>query len=66
MFNLFGKKCAYCRTKIKKGKVIKREVKVPGLVGIHQKEFCSEKHADKYEKEVKEMEKSRKEGCCCG
>lgn len=65
---LFAKKCEYCRTKIEKGKEVKRNVKVPGYVGTHPKNFCCEEHARKYEQEIEEyMKKSKKSGGgCCG
>lgn len=63
---LLKKKCTYCGTKIKKGKEIFRDVKVPGLIGVKKKAFLSEKHADKYEKEVEEYLKKPKGGSCCG
>lgn len=64
---LFAKKCEYCRTKIEKGKEIKKDVKIPGYVGTHVKNFCCEEHIGKYEKEVEEyLTKPRKSsrGCC--
>ncbi len=65
--DLFKKKCQYCRNKIDKGKEIKKDVKIPGLLGTHPKNFCSEKHYDNYEKEVEEhLKNSKTIGSCCG
>ncbi len=65
---LFSKKCEYCRTKIEKGKEIKKDVKVSGYVGTHPKNFCCEEHANQYERELEEYtKKTRKSGGgCCG
>jgi hypothetical protein len=63
---LFAKKCDYCRTKIEKGKEIKKGVKIPGYVGTHPKNFCCEEHADEYQQEIeKEMKKPKSSGGCC-
>lgn len=65
--NLFKKKCEYCRTKIQKEKEIKRNVKVPGYIGTHPKNFCSEEHIEKYEHELEEyIKRPKKGGGCCG
>ncbi len=63
---LFREKCDYCREKIDKGKEKFRDVKVPGFLGTKRKAFCSNEHADNYEKEVKEHCKSSQGGGCCG
>lgn len=64
---LFAKKCEYCKTKIEKGKEVKKGVKVSGYVGTRPKNFCCEEHASKYEQELEEcMEKPREGGGCCG
>ncbi len=65
---LFAKKCEYCRTKIEKGKEVKKDVKIPGYVGTHPKNFCCDEHASKYEQEIEEyLNKPRKSGGgCCG
>lgn len=63
----FAKKCEYCRTKIEKGKEVKRDVKVPEYIGTHPKNFCSEEHANKYKQELEEYtKKPGKNGGCCG
>jgi len=63
---LFAKKCEYCRTKIEKGKEIRKDVKVPGYVGTHPKNFCCGEHTNKYEYEMEEyMKKPGKSGGCC-
>jgi len=51
MLGLFGKKCWLCSEKIEKGKEITRKSKA----------FCSDEHADEYEKRI---EKQPKGGCC--
>jgi hypothetical protein len=66
VFGLFGKKCTYCRNKIEKGREIRRDVRVPGYVGTHAKDFCCEEHADKYEEEVRQVQQQRSSGGCCG
>lgn len=58
---LFRKKCEYCRNKIEKGKEVFRNVKVAGMHGTLNRAFCSEEHANLYEKENK-----KKCGGCCG
>lgn len=65
---LFARKCEYCRAKIEKGKEFKKNVKVPGYVGTHPKNFCCEEHASKYEQELEEyMRKPKSDGGgCCG
>lgn len=63
--SLFRKKCEYCSVKIKKGKEIPMDVKIPGIVGTSEKAFCCSGHAENYEKEIEEhMKKSRSGGCC--
>lgn len=66
--SLFKKKCEYCRNKIDKDKEIKKNVKIPDFVGTHPKNFCSEEHADNYEKELEEHLNNSKKcgGSCCG
>jgi len=63
---LFKKKCEYCREKIDKDGEIRKDVKVPGFVGTRQKVFCSDGHANNYEKEVEEHCKKSKGASCCG
>ncbi|MEW6617732.1 MAG: hypothetical protein AB1333_04960 [Patescibacteria group bacterium] len=64
---LFAKKCEYCREKIEKGNGVKRDVKIPGYVGTHSKNFCCDEHASKYEQEMEEyLRKPRKSSGCCG
>ncbi len=64
---LFRKKCEYCKNKIDKGKELFRDVKDPVFVGTREKAFCSEEHADSYEREMEEhMKKPRQGGGCCG
>ena len=57
--NIMSKKCHLCHTVIK-GEHITAEVKVPKLVGLHKKHFCSENHYSKYQAYIKEYEKKRK------
>ncbi len=47
---LFKKKCKYCGSKIDKGKEVWKEVKVPEFTGTRSMPFCSEEHAEAYEK----------------
>jgi hypothetical protein len=54
-----SKKCFFCKKAIK-GEQITADVKVPGLVGLHEKHFCSEDHYSKYQAYIKEYEKKRK------
>jgi len=64
--DLFRKKCEYCKEKIDKGKEVFRDVKVPGFIGTRKKPFCSDKHANNYEKEIEEyLKKSKQGGNCC-
>jgi len=51
VFNLFKKSCWFCGEKIEKGEELTR----------YSKAFCSEEHANKYEKKV---EKQPSGGCC--
>lgn len=53
---LIGKKCLNCKNKIKSGGV-KSSVKIPGLVGFHEKWFCSEDHKKEWENFIKDWEK---------
>ena len=64
----FGKKCEYCRTKIESGEEIQKDVRVPGYLGTHPKNFCSEEHSTQYEQEVEEyLNKPKSDGGgCCG
>lgn len=64
--SLFGKKCGYCKKKIDKGREVKRDVKLPESTGTYPKNFCSENHADLYEKEVEEKKNCKHKGGCCG
>ena len=50
---LFKKKCAYCGSKINKGKEIFEEVKVPEFTGICLRAFCSKEHVELYKKNIK-------------
>ena len=50
---LFKKKCQYCGEKINKGEEIWAEVKVPEFTGTHIRAFCSEEHAELYQKCIK-------------
>lgn len=63
---LFKKKCIYCRTKIEKGKEIKKNVKIPGYLGTHPKNFCSDKHAEEYVEEINKRPQQKSGGGCCG
>ncbi len=63
---LFAKKCEYCRTKIEKGNEIKKDVKVPGYVGTHPKNFCCEEHVEKYVEEINNRPQQKGGGGCCG
>lgn len=54
---MFEKKCAYCEKKLVKGKIVRR-------LG---KDFCCEKHADKYwehQEKVAPHVKVEQKGCC--
>lgn len=48
------KRCEYCKEKIEKGEEILKEVKVPEFLEKKPRVFCSEEHADNYEKEMEE------------
>lgn len=65
---LFAKKCEYCRIKIENGKEVKKDVKVPGYIGTHSKNFCCEEHTNKYEQELEDYIKKQGKsgGGCCG
>jgi hypothetical protein len=39
---------------------------LPEFTGTHLKNFCSEDHADLYEKEVEEKKNCKPGGGCCG
>ena len=60
----FSKKCHYCRDKIN-GDVVEAKVKVPGYLGLHKKNFCSQEHIDKYNQEVRQMSQNKGKGGCC-
>ena len=65
--SLLKKKCEYCREKIKKEKVVLKNVKVPGFIGTRKKAFCCPGHASTYEREVEEhLKKPQQGGSCCG
>ena len=57
--NLFGKKCLLCNRGLDKD-YITAEVKVPNLVGLHKRYFCSNDHYSKYQDYIKKYEKKRK------
>ena len=57
--NVVSKKCLFCSMAIE-GEHITAEVKVPGLVGVHKRHFCSEEHYSKYQDYIREYEKKRK------
>lgn len=65
--SLLKKKCEYCRKKIKKGKEVLKDVKVPGFIGTREKAFCCSEHSSTYEREVEEhLKKPKQGGSCCG
>ncbi len=45
---LFKKRCAYCKSKIKPGKELFAEVKIPEFKLPKTKTFCSEEHYGTY------------------
>jgi hypothetical protein len=59
---LFKKKCAYCKKKIKPGKEIFAEVKLPEFVQPKVKAFCSEEHYNHFI-QSNQGTKSRKPYC---
>ena len=64
---LFKKKCEYCKNKIKKGKEVFKDVKIPAFIGTRKKTFCCQEHVANYEREIEEnMNKPKKGGSCCG
>ncbi|UCD07080.1 MAG: hypothetical protein JSW41_04585 [Candidatus Aenigmatarchaeota archaeon] len=58
------KKCTLCKQEIEKGKEIKEEVEVYGLVGKFKRDFCSEEHLEKYKKMTDELMKTRRPRVC--
>ncbi|MCK4497120.1 MAG: hypothetical protein KAU24_02935 [Candidatus Aenigmarchaeota archaeon] len=58
------KKCTLCKQTIEKGKEIKAEVDVYGLVGKFSRDFCSEEHLEKYNKMTEELMKTRRPRVC--
>ncbi len=46
----FSKKCTVCKTVIDKGKGLQEEVEVYGLVGKHNRHFCSERCLERHRK----------------
>jgi len=58
------KSCTLCKQPIEKGKGIKAEVEVYGLVGKFKKDFCSEEHLEKYNKMTEELMKTRRPRVC--
>ena len=50
---IFKKKCTYCKSKIKKGKEVFVEVKIPEFKDKIVKPFCSGEHAKLYKKYIK-------------
>lgn len=62
---LFSRKCELCKAKIAKGGGIRKEVEVYSLVGLHNRNFCSEECLDKYQKRTAFLIKTRtKKGVC--
>ena len=55
MFNLFKKKCEYCKKVLDKNKIVRAKVKVPEFIEMKERNFCSENHAEKYDKFVREL-----------
>ncbi len=67
LLGLIKEKCAYCKQRIGKDSEVWRNVKIYGYVGTFRKPFCSEEHADLFEKETREMQRNKKGGGgCCG
>ena len=65
--SLFKKKCLYCGKKIEKNSEVFKDVKIPGFIGTREKIFCSQEHANSYEKEVEEhLKKPKSGGSSCG
>lgn len=50
---LFRKRCFYCNKKIKKGNEIYGEVKIPEFSVTKIKSFCSKKHLEAYQDNIK-------------
>jgi len=50
--SLFKSRCDLCGDKIKKGKEIFMEVKVPEFSELKERPFCSENHGNKFRYEV--------------
>lgn len=63
--SLFRKKCEYCRGKVRKGREVFRDIRVPAFIRTKRKAFCCSGHAGNYEKEVEEYLKNNKGGICC-
>ena len=61
---LFQKKCARCKSKIGKGSGLREKVEVYGLVGMHGRDFCSEKCLDGYKKRTAALMSTRKPRVC--
>ena len=57
--DMVSKKCLFCKKAIN-SEHITADVKVPGLVGMHKRHFCSEEHYSKYQDYINEYEKKRK------
>ncbi len=60
----FKKKCFHCKSEIPKGKEIKADVDVYGLVGKHKRNFCSEECLEKYEEITAKKMSTRRDGVC--
>ena len=52
---LFKKKCEYCKKAIKKGKIVKKDVKVPEFVALKERNFCCEGHSELYDEYVRNL-----------
>ena len=59
----FSKKCTLCRSKVGK-EGFRRMVEVYGLVGMHRREFCSERCLDIYSKRTAMLMTTRKPNLC--
>ncbi|MFQ5531354.1 MAG: hypothetical protein ACE5ES_01935 [Candidatus Nanoarchaeia archaeon] len=51
-FQIFKKKCEYCKKQIEKGCEVKKKVKVPEFKGLVFMPFCSKEHAEQYKLEI--------------
>ena len=58
------KKCTLCKQPIEKGKEIREEVEVYGLVGKFKRSFCCDKHLEIYKKRTEELMKTRSPRIC--